>query len=263
MYSSRKLCSLRFHRLACMLCFISVAAIGLASAALEKGSNKISTIFYNDISNYKLTNYIKSNLCIVAFYHPKIQHYYKEYLKNEFQSKLAAHYNENLPERKIIVATVNIGTELRKKMATTYSINRPFVVKVFLPGYNSFGIELMSADNGKLFSTKYIIEQVDYIYNERLNVTLPLLQPVVDAFMDSVDTNKQNAINAMENMDTKSPLASVLPTLPLNLYKKTMQGILKTGTVRSLLFAYRCFLQLKNMTNNKSLYCRVKLLQII
>ena len=238
--SSRKTHLFQLNLLTCMLCFIFVvnlttfALASMTSTALKTRSNKISPMFYNDISNYKLTNYIKSNLCIVAFYHPKIQHYYKDYLKNEFQSKLAAHYNENLPKRKIIVATVNIGTELRKKMATTYSINRPFVVKVFLPGYNSFGIELMSTDNGKLFSTKYIIEQVDYIYNERLNVTLPLLQPVVDAFMDSIDTNKKHAISAMENMDTNIPLSTVLPTLPLNLYKKTMQGVLKTGTVRPL-----------------------------
>ena len=88
----------------------------------------------------------------------------------------------------------------------------------------------MSTASGKLLSAEYIIEQVDYIYNERLNVTLPLLQPAVDAFMEAVDANKEGAIGVMKNIGSNVSA----PTLPLNLYKKTMQEILKTGTVRSL-----------------------------
>ena len=195
----------------------------------------LSPLLYNDISNLKLTTYIKNNLCIVAFYHPKISNYYKTYLKQEFLLKIAKHFNndDDASRRKIIAATVNIGSTLHKKMATIYSIQKPFTLKLFLPGYNSFGIDLIpSSIKSQLLSSTYIIAQVEYIYNQRLNVTLPCLQePIVEKFMDAVDVNRQDAMEIMTNtLDKMKEETIIIPTLSFTLYKKTMQQIYTTGT---------------------------------
>ena len=81
-----------------------------------------------------------------------------------------------------------------------------------------------------MLSSKYIIEQVEYIYMERLNVTLPGLQPFIDDFMSFVDADKPRAVTLVGSMKEQYGDDQSMSKLAFNLYHKTMQKILSGGT---------------------------------
>eukprot|EP00944_MAST-04C_sp_MAST-4C-sp1_P011213 g11213.t1 len=211
--------------------FLSVALVAGVQAVQSNAVAKpleIPPLFYSDISNLKLTEYIKSNIVVAAFYHPKITARQKTYLREEFQGKVGKRFNG--ATENVVVATVNIGARLRKEMGTLYKINKPLSIKIFLPGYSSTAIDLEHGHRSYMLSSMHIIEQVEYIYMERLNVTLPGLQPFINDFMSSVDTDKSRAARLVGSMQERYRDDQRMPKLAFNLYHKAMQKIISGGT---------------------------------
>ena len=214
--------------------FQTVLSIGLVAYAQARGSDAVAKpiavppLFYSDISNFKLTEYIKTNIVVVAFYHPKISARQRAYLHDEFQVKVGKRFNGAMEN--VVVATVNIGAKLRKQMGTLYKIKKPLSIKVFLPGYSSTGIELGHGHRSSMLSSQYIIEQVEYIYTERLNVTLPSLQPYINDFMSTVDADRNQAAKVIGSMQEQYRDDQSMPKLAFNLYHKAMKKIMSGGT---------------------------------